>query len=207
MSDPFDNQKPPPAPLAAAFVDVRRAFRLLWAYHRRQLDMLSELDQSFRRLGLHYESWKPTECSRPSRGAPFAPGKWAWDMLPGMRVEVVWRGKRGSRDVQAVVWMYADETWEWPGHEPDPALWSVSAEHARSVLWVEVIEGPRGSDFVEITEWLEEHDTRGEEEITLDSGHYRAVTVRCDLDELGDQAALWDRVLRPVTTWWGDAGP
>ena len=57
--------------LGAALLDVRRAYRLLWAYHRRQSDLLSALDAHLHRHGLVFTGWRPYRFAAPSTRSAF----------------------------------------------------------------------------------------------------------------------------------------
>ncbi|WP_417346938.1 hypothetical protein [Ferrimonas sp.] len=67
------------AGLQDALSDVRKAQRLLVAYHQRVMPIIETLAE---RLGCRFHYWQPTHHNAPSHGAiePFA--QWAWDFSP-----------------------------------------------------------------------------------------------------------------------------
>lgn len=65
--------------LVAALTDVRRAYRILWMYQRRVLDLVSQIAEKF---DLTFYAWAPQEYERLGRFTTDPTKKWAWDMLP-----------------------------------------------------------------------------------------------------------------------------
>jgi hypothetical protein len=65
--------------LDRAFVDVRRAYRLLWLFQRRGLDLLSEIA---RNVGHTFYVWSPIGYDPPTKRGNDPAKNWALDMLP-----------------------------------------------------------------------------------------------------------------------------
>lgn len=79
--------------VAQALVQVRRAYRLVWAYQRRLLDLLEAFGASLkeRHPQLQFFSREPVGYSQPPRGDvdPTA-GYWSWNFLPFYRCDLSW---------------------------------------------------------------------------------------------------------------------
>lgn len=124
--------------LAGALTDVRRAWRLVYAYQRRLNDLLAVVDARLVARKFGFEGWRPTWYSPPPRtGTPFfRAGTWAWDMLPGYRCYVEWTRATGSGGTQRVVIdASADSGFRKAGGEPDPGEFA-PVEESESVLWI-----------------------------------------------------------------------
>ncbi|TKB50671.1 hypothetical protein FCL40_05860 [Ferrimonas sediminicola] len=65
--------------LQDALNDVRKAQRLLVAYHQRVMPIIDTLARS---LGCRFHYWQPTHHNPPSHGAIEPFGQWAWDFSP-----------------------------------------------------------------------------------------------------------------------------
>lgn len=70
--------------LEDSFVDVRRAYRLLYHYQRRVLDIVRYAGEY---LHIHYHSGWPRFCNGLPNGIPklhgqATPNRWAWDWIP-----------------------------------------------------------------------------------------------------------------------------
>lgn len=66
--------------LATALTDVRRAYRLLWAYQRRVLDTVTRIAAAFDDLS--FVHWLPHDFDRPAGASTNPAEKWAGDLLP-----------------------------------------------------------------------------------------------------------------------------
>lgn len=65
--------------LVAALTDVRRAYRIIWMYQRRVLDLVSQIAEKF---DLEFYAWSPEEYERLGRFTTDPTKNSAWDMLP-----------------------------------------------------------------------------------------------------------------------------
>lgn len=131
--------------LEAAFTDVRRAYRLLYVYHRRVRDLLQLIDARLAAEGLEFQHWRPLHFNPPARRSTkfFQPGTWAWDMLPGYAMETLWVGQDSQRDLTRRVFVMVHADTEWPGRgaEPDSAGFGPVEASESIIEWV-VWAGP-----------------------------------------------------------------
>jgi hypothetical protein len=191
--------------LAGALVDVRRAYRLLWAYQRRVNDLFHAIDEHLGRHGMRHAGWKPTSFANVPNQAFYRPNKWAWDLFPGFGVQVWWTGTGPHGPVRADAWLYTDDGFQYTRGEPDPKSWETSAEQARSKLWLYVATGPAKPDWAALHAHVETTDLVGAGAFDLPSGAYRVVCLLAGLEELPDADALHARLLAPVDHWLAEA--
>ncbi|XXX81440.1 hypothetical protein WMF30_22035 [Sorangium sp. So ce134] len=124
--------------LARALAEVRRAYRLLHAYHRWLCDLLQLTDEFLAELGFEFERWEPLNVARLPRSAKpfFRSERWAWDLTPAYQVECSWLGS--SKGIRCKVYIHAiaDTGYDDSGDtEPDPTRFR-AAEDAASELRV-----------------------------------------------------------------------
>lgn len=197
----------PPLDLRAALTDVRRAFRLVYAYQRRVSDLLAELSATLDANGLQFHEWSPHLYGPPTRSGTefFRADRWAWDMLPGYSPRCEWRSEAAMVVVRRVVMVVrADSGFRSQYGEPDPQGF-VPAEDATSDLKIGLW---RASTKVEDWEAAvkavhalpdvfdgKEHTARvGAVEVA-----YRLLVV--DLADLPDAGAVRTKLLDPLTSW------
>ena len=133
-----------------AMTDVRRAYRLVWAYQRRMLDMVQAVVKAFPETTHHY--WTPTEFDGLPRRASDPIGCWAWDALPYYSVSWlrVVEGLEEKHMPLAGRWMLeiqheADNGWKDGKDEPDARIFE-KAENSSStlsiIIWKSEVEKP-----------------------------------------------------------------
>ncbi|ODT47746.1 MAG: hypothetical protein BGO80_13820 [Devosia sp. 63-57] len=66
--------------LSSSLTDVRRAYRLIWGYQRRLMDMLQVFEDEFPTH--EFYAWSPLSFARPTQLTTSPVHKWAWDALP-----------------------------------------------------------------------------------------------------------------------------
>lgn len=81
--------------LTEALADVRKAYRLIWAYQRRMMDLIQVIADDFE--GLQFYAWSPLHTRRPTQltSNPLK-GKWAWDMVPFYKVSFLYKPEGAS---------------------------------------------------------------------------------------------------------------
>ncbi len=76
--------------LETALCEVRKAYRLLWLFQRRVLDICETIRDSFGvvfyYVGYHFD--------KPTNGSPFK--KWSWDMLPMSNISFLFVRHKGE---------------------------------------------------------------------------------------------------------------
>jgi hypothetical protein len=130
---------PDPA-LEDALTDVRKAYRLLWAYQRRIYDMVELAAGEFDDMNFYW--WTTLHADRPVQsGTNPMNGRWAWDMLPMARVSYLFLSSDTDRNrTMPGQWMLevhvdSDGGFEEneEGTEPDPETFASAAESASSM--------------------------------------------------------------------------
>jgi len=192
--------------LTEALVDVRRAYRLLWAYQRRVNDLLHAIDEHLGHHGLRQAGWKPASFLNVPNSAFYNPKRWAWDMFPGHSVQAWWTGTTVRGPMRADVWLYTDDGFQVSRGEPDPATWDVSPERARSKLWLYIATGPGAPDWDGLHALTKSTNFGETGTFSLPSGDYQVLCLLAGLEELRDPDALHGRLLARVDRWCAEVG-
>lgn len=74
--------------LPSSLIDVRRAYRLVWGYQRRVMDLVQLLEDEFQTH--EFYAWTPTWHARPTQLRTSPVRKWAWDGLPFYKVSFLY---------------------------------------------------------------------------------------------------------------------
>jgi hypothetical protein len=198
--------QPTPQDLAAALTDVRRAYRLVYAYQRRMNDLVAEIDAALTQDGLEFELWRPVFNAPPPRsGTPYFRGRWAWDMLPGYATQVHWcdpTGKKGRRRrvvLQAVV----DSGATFDAAEPDPADFEAAdacESQLRIGLWTTTATQPTW-DAAWAAVSARDAYWDGVQEVDVDGSRYTYEYVGVDVSRLVDAKATRALVLDRLAGW------
>lgn len=176
--------------LAAALVDVRRAYRLLWSYQRRVLDTIGLIAGEFDTLS--FATWQPTDFFPPAKRSVNPGDHWAADLLPLMGADFFYLPQGHDRSLaQKGQWMLAinvtsDSGYQIEEPEPDPgdfeaaemcesalSIYIVKSLAERPVRWVE--------DLWDEMEWPEAYPAS----IPLMPSGLRAFGMKYDLAEFG----------------------
>lgn len=133
-----------PSELSLALCDLRSAYRLVYAYHRRTNEIAGQVAKAMDGAGLAFSVWDPVFFSRPSgRRRAFWSDHWAWDLMPGYGMGLLFESERrvGGLHRRVLVQFIADDGFEKRGGEPDPAAFTAVSE-ARSVLRYSILRSP-----------------------------------------------------------------
>ncbi len=192
--------------LAAALTDVRRAYRLVYAYQRRMNDLMAEIDTALAEQGLEFEVWRPVfNASPPRSGTAYFRGRWAWDMLPGYATQVQWcdsARRKGSRR-RVVVQAVADSGRTFDGAEPDPVDFEAAEEsetQLRIGLWTTTASQPAWDAAWSAVSTRDRY-WEGVQDAEIDGGHYTYEYVGVDVASLVDARATKALVIERLTTW------
>lgn len=197
------------AELARTLADVRRASRLLVAYQRRMNEVFYRVHLALQARGLEHRWWGSDRHRTPARShvLQFAPGKWAWDMFPGLSLAAEW--STGGPAVRRVyLALDTDTGFEKPasGGEPDPTCFSLAPDDARTRLRAGLYTADRADPpWVQIRVHALEHRWHRavDQEIDWDwqgwRGTYRYLEVPAEALVSGDAV---DRLLvQPLAAW------
>ncbi len=197
----------PALDLKAALTDVRRAFRLIYAYQRRVSDILAEVSAALDANGLKFFEWSPHLFGPPARSGTefFRADRWAWDMMPGYSPRCEWRSEAVAVSVRRVVLVVrADSGFRTQYGEPDPqdfvsvedatsdlrvGLWRASAKVEDWEMAVKTVHA-----LPDVFDGKERAARVGPAEVA-----YRHLAV--ELADLPDAAAVRTRLLDPLTAW------
>ncbi len=195
--------------LSTALADVRRAFRLVYAYQRRLFDLYAEVDGLLVEKGLAFERWGAVwNASPPRTGTPFFRNKWAWDMLPGYALGCYWvdQKPRGGLRRRLLLQAIADTGRTYDGAEPDPVQFD-DVETARSTLrmgrWTSTAGKPDWNaawQRISDKEW----DWEGRATVEIDGAAYTYEYAEQDLSELVDPDAVRALLIEPLGRWADD---
>ncbi|MEW9305460.1 hypothetical protein [Labrys neptuniae] len=112
--------------LADALTDVRKAYRLLWAYQKRVFDVVRLIVSEFDDMGFYY--WQTMHADRPCNSGTNPLARWTWDMLPMLEASYLFLPSGVDRNsTMPGTWMLevhveSDSGFEDPhdGTEPNP---------------------------------------------------------------------------------------
>lgn len=193
--------------LSAALVDVRRAYRLLHAYHRRVNDLLYGAHEFLAKQGAEFESWGPINVwTLPQKTKPFfRPETWAWDLTPAYQVECVWRRLRNGIHHKIHIHAIADNGYDASGEgEPNPAIFE-PAEKTRSEIRV-ALHQTRASEPDWGASWkklsVKTNRKNGDiHVVAVGKDEYTYRYFEINLVDLGDEQAVKEKLLEPIGVW------
>lgn len=193
--------------LADALHDVRRAYRLVYAYQRRITDVIGAIGEVVHRHDIPFIGWSPVHNAPPVKTGKmfFERGKWAWDMLPLYAVHCEWHDpnpRKGFRRRVAVAAL-ADTGFVKEGREPDPSDFEAAAS-SRSTLTVELWTARgRGVSWRDAVDHAEEHHPGNGVTVTfaLENAAYSVERHSLALEELWAPDSLDRLVLAPIRAW------
>ncbi|AUX32024.1 MULTISPECIES: hypothetical protein [Sorangium] len=193
--------------LAGALAEVRRAYRLLHAYHRRLCDLLQVTDQFLAERGFEFERWEPVNVARLPRSAKpfFRPEYWAWDLTPAYQVECSWHGSREGIHCKVYIHAIADTGYVDSGdREPDPTRFR-AAEETASELRVGLhrtrARKPDWSGAWKLLSPITNLRDGTHHQVKVGEDDYTYRYFNLNLAELGDEGAINDRLLLPLDNW------
>lgn len=195
--------------LATAFADVRRAYRLLHAYHRRLNDLLQFVDGQLARRSpsFAFDRWTTRHADRPPKSVKpfFRPEYWAWDLVPAYRVQCEWTAARKGHTWRVGMVAVADTGFHFSADgEPDPSTFDAVAQCASELwvgLWTATTRDPdwdRGWKKVE--RLTDAHDGK-EHTVRVDGVDYTYEYQSVNLADLVDESAVSAKLLAPIDRW------
>lgn len=193
--------------LKAALVDVRRAYRLLHAYHRRVNDLLYTAHEFLAKQHAEFDAWGPINVwMLPQKSKPFfRPETWAWDLTPAYQVECVWRRSRSGMHHKMHIHAIADTGYDASGEgEPDPAKFE-HAETARSEIRVG-LHRTRASEPDWGAAWKQQSGNSARKDgdvhrVKIGNDEYAYRYFAIELVELANEHAIKEKLLQPIDEW------
>ncbi len=203
-----------PNQLAAALAEVRKAYRLLQAYHRRLCDTLAAMNDVLVNGGLKFTCWAPVNVDRLPRGDRpfFVADRWAWDLTPGYWTFSEWKGENKNGSVAYVrVEAIADTGYDDSSDgEPNPANFGDverSETELRIELWLAQTSAPNweaARQGATSSSGMYDGQLRA---IEIDRVEYTRQCFHIAIAELVDKAAVQARVVEPLERWMRNAKP
>ncbi len=188
---------PTPDEMKSALADVRRAYRLVWSYQRRVLDIVALIAGEFDEHEFYV--WETYPRDRPAGRIKDPTGKWAWDLVPLHKASFLYLPPEADRNRPiSGQWMLeiaveTDDGFEDPetGDEPDAAEFDDAASCSSTVTlyaWLCIASCERNwlNGVWRHGEWPEEDGVPVEHAIPP----VKIVGRSFDLAEVEDEAAV-----------------
>ena len=193
--------------LETALIDVRRAYRLLHAYHRRLCDLLEIVDERLAKTGFEFDRWQPHHAALPAKASKrfFASDRWAWDLAPSYQLQCEWIATSTKLTRRVVIIAVADTGFDDScDGEPDPEHFG-QVEGATSELglglWTADSQKPAwGAAWERFERLPNAHDGR-EHAVVADGTRYTRKYQTLGLSMLDSESAVKERLLGPVAEW------
>lgn len=193
--------------LAQALAEVRGAYRLLHAYHRRLCDLLQMMDEFLSERGFEFNRWAPLNVARiPQSKKPFfRPEQWAWDLTPAYQVECSWRGSNKGTHYKVHIHAIADTGYDdsYDG-EPDPTRFEsakTTVSEIRIGLYRTKAKKPDWSSAWEPISRIKNRKDGTEHKVRVSGDEYTHRYFDLNLAELGDEGAIKEKLLLPLDRW------
>ena len=197
--------------LSKALVDVRNAYRLLHAYHKRTCDLFQTVNETVAKAGLRFERWDPVNVNALKPKQPFfAPYNYAWDLTPGYQIQPQWsdkpkKGAKSGRARRIVLAAIADTGYDNPeGIDPDPAKFKPSEEVATQIwirFWTAATPAPTWVDAAAKLETLPTPYDGDVKTLKIKGVDYTYQYSEVDVADLVDDAAVKTKLLAPIEAW------
>lgn len=193
--------------LAGALVEVRHAYRLLHAYHRRLCDLLQVTDEFLSERKLRFEHWAPLNVARLPRSKKpfFVPENWAWDLTPAYQVECTWEGSSNGARHKVHLHAIADTGYDASGDgEPDPSRFEASeaaVSELRIGLYRTRAKKPDWSAAWEQLSHLTSRKNGTDHTVTAGGNDYTHRYFDVNLTHLVDERAVQEKLLAPLGRW------
>ncbi|WP_437580652.1 hypothetical protein [Sorangium sp. So ce887] len=193
--------------LAGALAEVRRAYRLLHAYHRRLCDLLQLTDEFLAERGFEFEQWEPLNVARIPRSAKpfFRPERWAWDLTPAYQVECSWLGSSNGIHCNVYIHAIADTGYDDScDGEPEPTRFraaEITASELRVGLQRTRARKPDWSAAWKLFSRITNRKDGTDHQVWVDGDEYTYRYFNLNLAELGDEGAINGRLLLPLDNW------
>ncbi len=194
--------------LNAAFAQVRQAYHLLYAYHRRVRDLLGSLHREVSTKRFAFRSWGPALFPEPpaAKSAWFEGSNQTWQLMPGYATYAHWRRAAGARSWHVRVEIVTDTAFDEGASvgEPDPEDWNKSAGDSVIRLILVEVHGSERLDWYKRKDWFWDFD--GAEwgdirEHTVDGISCFVIAYEVSLSDLPDNQAIEDRLMAPLRSW------
>jgi hypothetical protein len=198
--------------LSKALVDVRNAYRLLHAYHRRLCDLLQSVDETVSKAGLRFEQWDCANVAALASTKPFfVPYNYAWDLTPGYQIRPQWtdqpkkKANRKDSERRVVIEAHADTGYDDSmGGEPDPTKFKPTDQVTTELRINLSTAGTSTPDWDAVTKKILAPPGMYDGQlhtINVEGVDYTYQYFEVDVAELVDDAAVKAKLLAPIEAW------
>jgi hypothetical protein len=196
--------------VGGALVEVRRAYRLLHAYHQRVYDLFQVTDTYLSGQGLAFESWGPLNVARlPRSKTPFFKTTWAWDMTPAYQIECQWEGTSHKHRCKVHVHAIADTGYDASCEgEPDPSQFKEVEEtvsQLRVGMYRTRAKKPDWDAAWELLSRIKNRKDGADHTVSVRGDDYTHRYFDLNLADLADKPAVEARLLLPLGRWLAGA--
>jgi len=191
-----------PGTLADALSEVRKAYRLLHAYHRRLAELLRLVDDELKKDGFEFERWEPEHVARPAKKF-FAREHWVWDLLQGAKLRCEWTQTTTGGARRVVIVATADTGIDGSHRgEPDPAEFP-APEACATELWVEQWRaGTSAPTWDAAGDRLDGEGDASDGRVEIDGVAYARSTFTVDLVDLPDAVSAKTKLVERMRSWF-----
>ncbi|MET4634927.1 hypothetical protein [Kaistia defluvii] len=176
--------------------DVRRAYRLIWGYQRRIMDILNMMADEF---DTHeFYCWKTLDRDPPAKRGTNPLKKWAWDLLPLYQASFLYTAVGSDRgSLKAGEWLLEfyvnSDDIDFKGYragEPD-ALKFLSPENSNSMISLVAWKCTRDTkadwfrDIWNYSDWPTSGDV-----LQIDDYPVRAIKLEFPIEDLDGKPAI-----------------
>lgn len=190
--------------VAGALMEVRRAYRLLHAYHQRLCDLMQLANESLVGLGLAFEKWAPHNVWLPRSKRPFF-DHWAWDLTPAYQTECVWQGTRHGSHCKVYILVIADTGYDPSSDgEPDPSRFKpveATSSEVRVGLHRTKAKHPDWSAAWDLFSKKANRKDGTDHQVKVGKDEYSYRCFELNLADLADGEAIKARLLLPIEQW------
>jgi len=188
--------------LSSSLADVRRAYRLIWGYQRRIMDLVQIFEDEF--PSHEFYAWSPLSFARPTQLTTSPIHKWAWDGLPFYKASFLYALAGSDPNHHRVgEWLFevtldADNVDFAPLRgEPDASKFpdaETTASTVKLIAWKCVENGTFN--------WYHDLWSKGEwppvDEVSFEQPNYavKSLSITVELDELPDREAALTLIAR-----------
>lgn len=183
--------------LKSALVDVRRAYRLLWGYQRRMMDLVQVIADGFDTQ--EFYAWSPISFARPTQLTTSPLKKWAWDGLPFYKASFLFKPVGGDpHNLKAGDWLLEifldsdDVDLDTTHGEPDASKFpdaTTTSSQLKLVAW-KCTEDVSANWFHDV--WAKGSWPETDDEIAQQPNYpeITATSLTVSLDEISDREAV-----------------
>jgi hypothetical protein len=185
----------------AALVDVRKAYRLLYSFHRRIFDMVRAINSRAEAEGFAFELIEPSnEVPSGKEWSPNDVDQDYWEILPGYSIDFVWVKRSNPKHLDSTdrifgIAFFADSAWGEidDDYEAGPETYKLSAESSKTIAVFFLAKPLKPLDGVRLsTAWSQMYASNDMDPKPPKGGNYWTVQKIIDLETMTTMAVVVD---------------